>query len=82
MAQHQIGNIEPTGFINKTRAVAKSAAVTSAMAADMSNYASIDAMRTVLNTANSAYYTNARMDGMTVNDLTYAVRLLNDAGTI
>lgn len=82
MAQHQIGSIEADGFVSKTRAVANSAAVTGAMVATPANYGSLAAIRTRLTAINGTYWTSARMDGMTLNDLTYALRTLDDAGTV
>lgn len=46
------------------------------------NYASVTALRTRLAAINGAYYTASRLDSMTVNDMVYAVRLNDDAGTI
>lgn len=46
------------------------------------NYNSINAMRTRLQTVNAGYYTNARLDQLTVNDMIFAVRNVDDATTI
>lgn len=46
------------------------------------NYDSVGALRTRLTAINSGYYTSGRLDKMTKNDMVYAVRLNDDAGTI
>lgn len=46
------------------------------------NYASVSAMRTRLAAINGTYYTSARLDQMTVNDMVYAIRVNDDATTI
>lgn len=46
------------------------------------NYASTGALRTRLTAINSGYFTAARMNNMTKNDMDYAVRLSDDASTI
>ena len=43
---------------------------------------SVGAMRSYLNTANAAYYTAARMNSMTKNDMVYAIRQQVDAAGI
>lgn len=47
-----------------------------------SNYVSITAMRTRLAAANGAYYTTARLDTLTVNDMIFALRNIDDASSI
>jgi hypothetical protein len=46
------------------------------------NYVSLAAIRGALNAANATYYTVARMDTMTVNDLVFALRSIQDRTTI
>lgn len=46
------------------------------------NYTSPAAMRTRLAAINGTYYTTARLNSMTENDLTYALRLADDAAGI
>lgn len=46
------------------------------------NYTSVQALRNALNGANAAYYTFARLDTMTVNDMVFALRHMQDATTI
>lgn len=43
------------------------------------NYTSISALRTRLATANAAFYTAARLDQMSKNDMIYALRTIDDA---
>jgi hypothetical protein len=46
------------------------------------NYASISALRTRLAAISGTTYTAAVLNTMTVNDMVYAIRLNDDAGTI
>ena len=46
------------------------------------NYTSISALRSALSTANGTYYTAARLDSMTVNDMVWALRSIQDPATI
>lgn len=46
------------------------------------NYSSISAMRTRLAAADGTYYTSAELDRMTVNDMVWALRSIDDATTI
>lgn len=46
------------------------------------NYASTSALRTRLAAINGGYYTAAKLNNMTKNDMVYAVRLNDDAGSI
>ena len=46
------------------------------------DYASITALRSRLNTIASGTYTTAKLNEMTYNDLVYAVRLHDSPGTI
>lgn len=42
----------------------------------------IDAMRARLNTIDSSAYSSANLDAMTTNDMVYALRVHDSAGTI
>lgn len=42
------------------------------------NYTSINALRARLATANAAFYTTARLDQMSKNDMIYALRTIDD----
>lgn len=46
------------------------------------NYVSITALRTALAAVSGTYYTSARLDSMTVNDMVFALRNHQDANTI
>lgn len=46
------------------------------------NYASILSLDTALAAANGTYYTQARLDSMTVNDKVFALRSIQDKTTI
>jgi hypothetical protein len=79
MAQNMLGQVN-LEFVNKTKATATSGGDTSGLATPV-NYSSVSAMRTRLAAAN-AYYTAAVLDNMTVNDMVYALRTIDDAGTL
>lgn len=49
---------------------------------NISNYVSVTAMRTRLAAVNGAYYTAARLDSLTVNDMIFALRNIDDATSI
>lgn len=46
------------------------------------NYSSVSALRARLTAINAGYFTSARLDNMTRNDMVYAVRLNDDAAGI
>lgn len=46
------------------------------------NYASVSALRAALTAANGAYYTSARLDKLSVNDMIWALRSIQDPATI
>lgn len=46
------------------------------------NYNDVGALRTRLAAINGAYYTSARLNGMTKNDMVHAVRLADDAAGV
>lgn len=68
-------------FVNSLRAVADQGGSGSQLNT-VANYGSISALRGALNTANAGYYTVARLDQMTVNDMVFALRNMQDAKTI
>ena len=49
---------------------------------DMDNADNIAAMRTRLNTIDSGFYTTAKLNTMTYNDMVYAIRVNDNATTI
>lgn len=69
MANAQVGG--PHGFSDKRRGRAFTGADPNAEA---SNLMSISTMRTRLAAINAGYYTSARLDAMTANDMVYALR--------
>lgn len=73
MADHQIGAI--TGIASRTRASAREVK-------PVTNMDSIANMRARLQTINATLYTNAYLNTMTENDMRYAIRLADQAGTI
>ena len=46
------------------------------------DFNSLNSMRTALAAVNGTYYTPARLDSMTSNDMVYALRVHKDPGTI
>jgi len=68
-------------FVNSLRAVPDQGG-SGSLLATVSNYGSISALRGALNTANPAYYTVARLDTLTVNDMVFALRNIQDPQTI
>jgi hypothetical protein len=68
-------------FVNSRKAVAGMGG-TSADVATIGNYGSVFALRARLAAANAAYYTSARLDSLTVNDMIFAVRNMDDATSI
>lgn len=68
----------PLGIPDKRRTPGQ----TGTSVATGANYLSVSALRTRLAAANGAYYTNARLDQMTKNDMVYALRTIDDAAGI
>ena len=79
MAQHQVGNLEPDGFVNKQRSTAGSVADSNGNLATPANYMSLAALDTRLNALG---YSQADLDKMSANDKIYALRLNDDSGTV
>ena len=67
-------------FVNSLKAIAVPGSGSGL--ANASNYVSITAMRTRLAAANAGYYTATRLDGLTVNDMVFALRNIDDPTTI
>lgn len=82
MAQNMVSGFVDPGFVNKQRVKADSNIGDETDLTTPANYASIDALDARLKVINAAYYTNARLDKMTLNDKVYAVRVADDADTI
>jgi hypothetical protein len=57
-------------------------APTATVLTNVANYQDVAAMRTRLGTINGTYYTSARLDSMTRNDMLYAIRLNDDSAGI
>lgn len=67
-------------FVNSTKAILDPGSGSGL--SNASNYVSITAMRNRLSTLNAAYYTSAKLDQMTVNDMVFALRNMDDPTTI
>lgn len=80
MADSQMGSVN-LGFTNSLKAVAGMGG-TGADVATPVNYSSVGAMRTRLAAVNGTYYTAAKLNEMTVNDMVYALRSIDDKTTI
>lgn len=66
------------GFTDKRQ----TSGATTLPVATPANYASVSVMRIRLAAINGAYWTNTRLNSMTENDLTYALRLADDAAGV
>jgi hypothetical protein len=66
------------GFVDKRRLQSDSASGLS----NVANYGSVSALRTRLTAINAGYYTAARLNQMTKNDMVYAVRVNDDLAGI
>lgn len=87
MADARIGNTLGVAAANvdnggATRSNLNGSGSAQALEFNTSDYQTIFAMKIVLATADAGYYTAARMNKMTYNDMVYAVRVLNDPETI
>lgn len=80
MAGNAFG-ITNLGFPNSLKAVDGMGGMTSGLGTP-TNYASVSAMRTRLTAVNGAYYTAAKLDNMTANDMVFALRSIDDKTTI
>lgn len=67
-----------TGFVDKRRTQGSNTNPLSSIV----NYATVASMKTRLNVISSTSYTAARMNTMTLNDLTYAIRVADDKAGI
>lgn len=80
MANTLMGSVNMK-FVN-CRKAAPDAGGSDSDLATPANYGSINSMRTRLAAANGAYYTAVRLDEMTVNDMVYALRTIDDTTSI
>lgn len=69
------------GFVNSRKAIDGMGGQASNLN-NISNYVSVQSMRSRLAAANGAYYTTARLDSLTVNDMIFALRNIDDATSI
>lgn len=79
MADQQIGNIHGYAAVGGTNRNGGSA---DNSGLDIDNNDTIAAMRTRLAAIDAGFYTAARLNTMTVNDMEYAIRLNDNAATI
>jgi hypothetical protein len=79
MANTQMGAVN-TNFVNSRKAVDNMGGSDTDLTTP-ANYVSINALRTRLTAAN-AYYTSDVLDNMTVNDMVFALRTLDDKTSI
>lgn len=80
MAQVGIGPVN-LRFVNANYAVPTTGSSGSGLSAG-GNYISIFALRARLQAVNPTYYTNARLDSLTVNDMVFALRSIDDRTSI
>jgi hypothetical protein len=67
------------GFPDKRKVGRITTASVASNLATPGNYGGISTLRTRLAAANGAYYTTARLDQMSENDMAYALRTIDDA---
>ncbi len=80
MANHMVDSTNSVAIVDRRRSTNGPTSATSI--ATPANYASISAMRSRLTTLNGSYFTAARLDAMTANDMVYALRLADDAASV
>ena len=86
MADNELEN--PVGYVDIRRNAkgqdlgAASPGTQPAAAATAVDEGTVSALRTSLTTANAAFYTAARLNQMTKNDMVYALRLTSNAAGI
>lgn len=80
MAQTGIGAVNL--LVNNANYVPPTTSSTGSGFATGGNYISIFALRSRLQAANGTYYTNAKLDQMTVNDMVFALRSIDDRTSI
>lgn len=68
----------PLGFVDKRRTQSN----TTTGLATPANYADTGSLRSRLAAINAGYYTSARLNNMTKNDMIYAVRVNDDAAGV
>ena len=76
--QNQIGNI--TGAVDK-RDASKAGSNTTSISTP-ANYVDVNAMKTRLAAINGTYYTAARLNQMSENDMIFAIRQADDAAGV
>lgn len=77
MAQNQLGNNVDISFVNSKHVQDGDAELT-----NFANYGSITALKARLAAFDAFTYTAARLDQMTVNDMVYALRSIDDPTSI
>ncbi len=82
MPQHQIETFAQNSFVDKRRATAGSAAVSSDGVTTPANFDSIADMDTRLTAISATTYSQANLDSMTQNDKLYALRVNDENGSI
>lgn len=66
------------GFVDKRRG----RGVNGAQVTSPANFSSVSDLRAALTAANGTYFTSARLNSMTKNDMVYALRLASESGGI
>lgn len=82
MSQTMVSGFVDPGFVNRQRAKANSNIGSGNDLNDSEVYTSIANLDTRLAAIDGTYYTQARLDQMSVNDKVYAVRVSDDPTTI
>lgn len=85
MANQQIGNVQGVAALNAVSGQQKSnmnGSTTQSGGFSSTNLNDIGAMRTRLAAIDAGFYTAARLNAMTKNDMVYAIRCNDHAATI
>lgn len=80
MAGAVLGEVQE--FVDKRKSTAANAASSTSLLGTPLNYTDITKLKARLTAINAGLYTAARLNTMTLNDLIYALRTLDDAAGI
>jgi len=73
-----VNSLKTQDFVDRRRSTAATAIAPLASAATPLNYADVTKMRARLTAINAGRYTSAYLDTLTLNDMQYALRTLDD----
>jgi hypothetical protein len=73
-----VNSMKSSSFVDRRRATAASAVAPLSSTATPLNYADVTKLRARLTAINAGRYTSAYLDTLTLNDMIYALRTLDD----